>query len=283
MSKFIYLSRLNPLRLHLGKPNNIYTLKHADTDELWMQVITDLSTPLDKMRLQNVSSLQERIATASAVTDGHLRIVTFKFDTNGLFGCYRAYCETRINNVYRYLWSEKIHIAPEHTGLTLLQYRDVDKKNDVKYKQNNDGINIFSRRIEGGFQQNNYIPKGIDTVYMDANLRYKMLHSLTYNTNIFHAGDTYGIPDDVHKGINAAFGCDTVFIDSEGYTKYEGAEWTPNEIELYPFRSWTIELAKNGFVYDANFVPPTTDDRLFGVGYLRPQDFLYNDSFIKSF
>jgi hypothetical protein len=50
------------------------------------------------------------------------------------------------------------------------------------------------------------------------------------------------VPPYLIDKLSRIFGCDTLTIDGRDFTKNEGANWEPVELEGYPMAGWSIEL-----------------------------------------
>ena len=224
MSAAFHISPVNPIRFFasaspvtMGTISDIrdvpisdgdrYVQKYSPKDYTSIQVCSNdsaMNFTLDVLDrygkwIRNVSR-QESILE-------NIRFSTFQVYFTGLNGCVRL----RLTVGYGYGYSEiyesaLLHVSQKNESLTLLQYRNTENMDGVDYS----AVDIFTLRVEGGFQMKNYAPKSNDTIYRNVDLRFEMLHSDTYHTRKFIAGGTRGIPDEFHYTIHKAFGCDTI-------------------------------------------------------------------------
>jgi len=282
MAKHPYMSAINPIRFfeHYKIPKDGYMQKFANTDDTYIQIISDGST--FDLRVLNEQGADVTVINSiqqSSITLAGKTFVTFKILFAGLKGIYQLrLIETRGEKQYFY-YSMFICVSPDNTKLTKLQYKNTFNRDDIKYRETtlSEGVDIFTIRTEGGFQEKNYIPKSNDTIYMKGDYRFHLLHSLAYYTRQFTIGDTFGISDELFYTINNVFSCDTVYINDEGYTKFEGASFAPTEIDHYALRTWNIELAPTG----DNLERDEQCASLFCTGFLHPNQYLFNNSFLK--
>ena len=275
----IYISDINPIKLHEGKaPESGYTQKFATGDDTFIQVRSKEAGSSFELNICLLNGRVVRLTEQIKTSVNNYHFHTFNPAFNRLQGLYKLVLTERDSaNVVQSTWeSAPICILPENAALPLIQYKNT-RNNEVRFSD----FDYFSLRVEGGFEMKNEQPKMINTVFMNSNLRYVNLHSVRYYTRKFHAGGTFGINWDVFNSIHHAFGCNTVFIDKEGYVQYEGAEWTANDVEHYPLRTWVTELAptrtrltRESVVYN--------DDLIASTGFWRPTDYWYDDTFWRT-
>ena len=296
MAEFTYLSALNPIRFYeAGKaPCDGYVQKFGNADDTFIQVIgTNTSSyTLDIVNKYGINagvSLTPMVRTVNTA-DTKCRFTTWHIEFSALQECCYKLILTHVEENKRWE-SDMFNVSKKNNKLTLLQYRNMQNTGDVYYGDADTiglgFIDVFSLRVEGGFQMKNYIPKSTDTIYMNGDYRYELLHSLSYYTRRYTAGGVRGISDEIFHTIHHALGCDTMFIKGKGHVKFEGASWSFNDIENYQLRTWNIEVAPTGFVLNRSEYPEIPDtpynDALFHQGYMHPNNYLYNDSFLKSF
>jgi len=287
MPQYTYLSALNPIRFFPldEMPEDDYVQKYYTGDDTYIQVISD-GADYDLFALNKYGKAVDtgNNITKSEETVSGLKFTTFAINFSGMYGCYKMQLvEKRGGIISDTYYSIPVCVSHENKDLMLLQYRNVRNKGDIRYRPDPlaKGIDIFSLRVEGGFEDKCDIPKSADTVYMNGDLRHELLHSIVYHTRQITIGDTSGIPDKyfIHT-IQHIFGCDAVFVNNKSYTKYEGAQFSWKEIEHYPLRTWQIELSPTGWTLDRTGI---TGDALFHQGWMHIFNYLYNDSFLKSF
>ena len=285
MTGFSYMSAINPIRFfdYEKVPKDWYAQKFADVDDTFIQIITDNST--FSLKVIDGKGIDRTVAGSikqlEPVEIGDMIFITFAIKFVGYNGGYQFVLTEIQAGSERVYYSMPFCVGSQYRDLMKLHYRNQFKDGDVVYKTEPDGegIDIFSLRVEGGFEEKNYIPKSNDTIYMKGDYKYHLLHSLVYYTRQLTVGDTFGIADELFHTINHIFGCDTVFIDFSSFTKFEGAQWSFSEVEHYPLRTWQIELAPTNKILDRADIC----NSLFCTGYLHPDHYLFNDSFIKIF
>ena len=260
MSSSFHISPANPIRfLPHHQPlskwrgrDGRYVQKYCPTDYTSLQVCGDdggMSFHLDIVdRYGNQVRSYSPVHSMLGEYD-EFHFWTFDVGFSGLDGCCRLVLT--VNGADKYE-SNPLWISQKHGDLTLLQYRNSLNKDSINYA----AVDMFSLRVEGGFQMKNYVPKSDDTVYRNVDMRFEVLHSDTWYTRMFTAGGTRGIPDELHYIVHKAFGCDTVYINGDGYVKYEGADWEEKDVDHYPLRTWMIEVVGTGYRYVREAEPP---------------------------
>jgi hypothetical protein len=240
MSIPLYIPPVNPVRFFKRNVTDGYVQKYSPLDYTNVQAVT-VGEPAvvglvikDKYN-RNVKTYSPR---GDTLIDDH-HFYTFAIDFFGLSGNYRIILTVDgVDSAY----SGCIHVSTKHEKLPLLQYRNTVNKDDANYAH----IEIFSLRVEGGFLKRAYSPKSDDTTYQNQPVSFELLHSDTYFTLFFTAGGPRGIPDDFHYIIHKAWGCDTVYVNGERFTKYSGAEWEVNGTDNYALATWKYEVVPAG-------------------------------------
>ena len=307
----IYLSPLNPLRFYVlsAKPDEPtynfpstptvgsffpylrkqeYVQKFAPIDDIFIQLITSLGTTWDfniYLCNENGRIINTTSPTKRSHTTENLRWQTWQIPLSSYIPLSSGKRQGKFIIVLRDNQTPRMHYASnlfcvnaENSKLPLIHYKNSRNRGDIYYGSGStQHIDIFSLRIEGGFLEKNYNPKINATVYMGGDLKYNVLNSLTYYTRTFTAGNAFGIDDDFHFTVANAFATDTLFIDKRGFSMFEGAIWSPKEIEHYPLRTWNIEVAPNGLMLDRDNI---LSDALFHQGWMHPNNYLYNNSLL---
>lgn len=85
-------------------------------------------------------------------------------------------------------------------------------------------------------------PSSKDTIYSDQDEAETILHSIPFRIWSFILGGIGGIPPYLIDKVSRIFGCDSLKIDGREFTKNEGANWEPIELDGYPMAGWSIEL-----------------------------------------
>ena len=253
-----------------------YTQKFAQKDNIFIQIIYDDDNARN-FELFLCDAKGNILVTPTITTDirvaGVLSWQTWNIKlTNFQKGHYIIVIRDNYNYNATHYASNLFCVNAENEKLPLIQYRNTNARGDVWYANNH--VDIFSIRVEGGFQEKNQNIKMNNVIYMGGDYKYRVLNSLVYKIRIFTAGDTEGIDDDFHFTIANAMTADTLFIDGRGYQLTDGAEWTTREIEYYHLRSHDIELAPTGTALDRENLPAP-----FSVPQLmHPANYLYNQN-----
>lgn len=119
-------------------------------------------------------------------------------------------------------------------------------------------------------------PGSNDKVYNDQDEAEFMLHSVPYRVWNFILGGIGGVPPFIIDKLSRIFGCDTLTIDGRDFTKNQGAQWEPVELEGYPMAGWSIELREKlnrdvliyedgGQVVQGNAMMAVIDTKGFGL------------------
>lgn len=85
-------------------------------------------------------------------------------------------------------------------------------------------------------------PGAEDTAYDDQRFNRTMVYSRPYRVWKFILGGQNGVPPWLIDKVSRIFGCSDLKIDGRLYTKQDGAQWEPVELENYPMAGWSIEL-----------------------------------------
>lgn len=119
-------------------------------------------------------------------------------------------------------------------------------------------------------------PGSKDTLYADQDEAETILHSVPFRVWNFILGGIGGVPPFLIDKLSRIFGCDTLTIDGRDFTKNEGANWDPVELDGYPMAGWSIELREKlnrdsliyedgGEVVSGNAMMAVIDTKGFGL------------------
>lgn len=132
--------------------------------------------------------------------------------------------------------SNTIQVKHNHEDTILLKYRNSYNKFGIIF----DTDIVFYTRVEGTIR--NYEPKSNDEIYNDQVMNASKLFSIPYNIFTLFIGGDLGIPDYMIDLVNRIFSCDMIKIDDYWFEKVEGAEWSVERIDDYPFSVISINI-----------------------------------------
>lgn len=132
--------------------------------------------------------------------------------------------------------SNTIQVKENHEDTVLLKYRNSYNKFGIIF----DTDVVFYTRVEGSVR--NYEPKSNDEIYNDQIMNATKLYSVPYNIFTFFAGGSLGIPDYMIDLVNRIFSCNMIKIDDYWFEKIEGAEWSVERVDDYPFAAISINI-----------------------------------------
>ena len=242
----LYIPNLNPIPLFLSSQKPCcYNIKYQQGDLTSLQFACadsefTITIYLKEQSGKIVSTYTPNVSILN--TDHKYRFYTtvLRFDVPE--GLYYLQVEA-INNIGEKCsyFSPCIDIKQTHEKTVLIEYFNSKNANNVFFDS---GV-LFTLRVEGGFYPKSFNPKADENIYQNQIVTFQLLESTPFNSNFFTAGGERGIPDWFFDKIHRAFSCDNLIINDVLMVKYPEAQWEPNEVEGYPFRTWRIEAVQS--------------------------------------
>lgn len=261
MANIIYQPLLNPIKFVLIEPAAIpqYLSKFLD-DWLFVNTIRSFEQPTkyinrwlydDAIRCQFISNFQPltiKLFTCSGVETYSVALTTMQqdyFNPDYYVRQFDIDLATFDPGFYYFTipeagWiSEPFEIMAEEDEGNPTQY--IEYSNSERY-----GGVIFDTPFDPTIRVPSILkyktPGSKDTGYTDQDEAAAILHSVPYRVWNFILGGIGGVPPYLIDKLSRIFGCDTLTIDGRDYTKNEGAQWEPVELDGYPMAGWSIEL-----------------------------------------
>lgn len=207
------------------------------SDNLHLQLMSNYG-PIN-LRLYNDSDeLIDTIAFSQGVpdyNDATLFIWEADVDMSGYTpGCY-YFTISFGNPIAIVLQSEMINLAAEIENTLLLEYEHFEFREDMIFET---GI-APKVRIPAVLKFKG--PASKNTLYEDQSLNQEVIRAENFRLWNLSIGTTFGVPDYFADKLDRILGCSSLLIDGKYYAKNDGSI-SPNEIDNYPLRGWSIEL-----------------------------------------
>lgn len=258
MSNQIFAPYLNPVRFVLQEPANIpqYVSKFMD-DWIFENTIRDFETPAtfrqkwlidDSIKLQYTSNFSPLTLKLYDCTGKLIYSSVFDTKQQDFFnpGFYIRQIDFPLSafdpGIYYFVipemsWvSDPFEILEEFKNSNYIEYSHSETYGDINFDI------PFSPTIRTPSILKYKTPGSRDVIYPDSEESETLLHSVPFRLWRYILGGQGAVPPWFIDKIARIFGCDSLKIDGRLYTKSEGANWEPVELDDYPMAGWSIEL-----------------------------------------